>query len=90
MFAYLDLCDLGPNRLQGFRKTTLVNKELKKAWKAKLGHWRISHNALTHMRNKNSNIQGRSANVVYHKELLSSWSKFFPLREVPHFEMGSK
>ena len=30
-----------------------------------------------HVPNKNSNIQGRSPNVVYNKELL------FPLREVP-------
>ena len=47
-----------------------------------------------HVRNKNSNIQGRSPNVVkgdfpYHKELLlkkefaPSGSKFFPLRVVP-------
>ena len=26
--------------------------------------WRPSHNAVTHMRNKNSNIQGRSPNMV--------------------------
>ena len=57
-------------------------------------HWRSSHYAVRHMPNKNSNIQGRSPNVVksdfpYHKELLlkekfaPSGSKFFPLREVP-------
>ena len=49
---------------------------------------------VTHMGNKNSNIQGRSLNVIketYHtirncsqrKELAPSGSKFFPLREVP-------
>ena len=27
-------------------------------------HWRSSHYAVTHMCNKNSNIQGRSPNVV--------------------------
>ena len=46
------------------------------------------------MRNKNSNIQGRSPNVVkvifhtirnysYGKEFAPRGSKFFPLREVP-------
>ena len=46
------------------------------------------------MRNKNSNIQGRSLNVIkviFHtirncllrKEFAPSGSKFFPLREVP-------
>ena len=41
------------------------------------------------MRNKNSNIQGRSRDFPCHKELLlkvricSSGSKFFPLREFP-------
>ena len=46
---------------------------------------------ITHfrMRNKNIKIQGRSPNMVYHKDLLlkkefaPSGSKFFPLREVP-------
>ena len=58
-------------------------------------HRRSSHQAVTHVRNKNSSIQGRSPNVVkvikypYHKKLLlkerirPSGSKFFPLREVP-------
>ena len=27
-------------------------------------HWRSSHYAVTHIRNKNSNFQGRSPNVV--------------------------
>ena len=27
-------------------------------------HWRSSHYAVTHVQNKNSNIQGRSPNVV--------------------------
>ena len=31
-------------------------------------HWRSSHYAIMHVRHKNSNIQGRSPNVVYHKE----------------------
>ena len=57
--------------------------------------WDYSSYAVTHLRNKNSNIQGRSPNVVigetdfpYHKELIikerihSSGSKFFPLRGV--------
>ena len=30
----------------------------------KRSHWRSSHSAVTHVRNKNSNIQGRSLNVV--------------------------
>ena len=49
---------------------------------------------IMHMRNKNSNIQGRSPNVVkvifhairncsYKKEFAPFVSKFFPLREVP-------
>ena len=49
---------------------------------------------ITHMRNKNSNIQGKSfnvINVIFHtirnsscrKEFAPSGSKFFPLREVP-------
>ena len=54
------------------------------------------------MRNKNSNIQGRSANVVkvtfsYFKELLikerirSLWEQIlsFPLREVPALKRGA-
>ena len=38
-----------------------------------------------HVRNKNSNIQGRSLNVIkviYHTIRNGSGSKFFPLREV--------
>ena len=57
-------------------------------------HWRSSHYTVTHVRNKNSNIQGRSPNaikVIYHtirncsyrKEFAPSGNKFFPLREVP-------
>ena len=55
-------------------------------------HWHSSHYAVTHVRNKNSNIQGRLPNVVsdfqYHKELIlkeriCSGSEFFPLRKVP-------
>ena len=47
-----------------------------------------SHYTVTHVRNKNSNIQGRSPNVVSEgidlkgKNLLPG-SKLFPLREVP-------
>ena len=38
-------------------------------------HWHSSHFAVAHVRNKNSNIQGRSPNVIKsdfpnHKELL--------------------
>ena len=62
-------------------------------------HWRSSHYAVTHVRNKNSNIQGRSPNMVkvlFHtirycslrKEFAPSGSKFFPLREVPIFKKG--
>ena len=57
-------------------------------------HWRSSHYACTHVRNKNNNIQGRSPNVVkviFHatrncsnrKEFAPIGSKFFPFREVP-------
>ena len=57
-------------------------------------HWRSSHFTLTHMLNKNSNIQGRSpivVKVIFHtirncskrKEFAPTGSKFFPLREVP-------
>ena len=62
-------------------------------WLLVFSHWRSSHYAVTHVRNKNSNIQGRSPNVVkvtfhvirncsYRKEFAPSGSKFFPLREV--------
>ena len=56
------------------------------------GHWHSSHYAVMHVRNKNSFIQGRSPNVVNHKELLlkgricSLGSKFFPLREVSNLK----
>ena len=51
------------------------------------------------MRNKNSNIQGRSLNVIKvisilygtahkGKNLLPLGAKFFPLREVQNFEKG--
>ena len=57
-------------------------------------HLRSFHYAVTHVRNTNGNIQGRSPNVVkvilhtirncyLRKEFASSESKFFPLREVP-------
>ena len=51
-------------------------------------HWRSSHYTVTDVRNKNSNIQGRSPNVIYHKELLlkeiirSLWERS------SHFEKG--
>ena len=50
-------------------------------------HWRSSHYAVTHVRNKNSNIQGRSPNVVsviFHairKQILS-------FKRRSHFEKG--
>ena len=56
-------------------------------------HWRSSHYAVTNVHNKNSNIQGKSQNVVKvifntirdcfsRKEIAPSGSKFFPLKEV--------
>ena len=56
-------------------------------------HWRSSDYAVTHMCNENSNVEGRSPNVVkviFHsirnyssrKEFAPSGSKFFPVREV--------
>ena len=56
---------------------------------AYLIHWRRSHYALTYVHDKNSNIQRRSSNVVYHYELLlkerihSLWEQILTLREVP-------
>ena len=55
-------------------------------------HWRSSFTQPTHVRDKNSNIQGRSPNVVkliFHtirnclkrKEIAPSGSKFFPLEK---------
>ena len=63
-------------------------------------HWRSSHYAVTHVRNKNSNIHGRSLNVViviFHpkrncskrKELTPCGSKFFPLGKVPILNRGA-
>ena len=63
-------------------------------------HWRSSHYAITNVRNKNSNIQGRSPNVVkvifqtirncsIRKEFAPSGSEFFPLREVPILKRGA-
>ena len=60
----------------------------------KTEHRRSSHYAITHVRNKDNNIQGRSPHlvkVIFHtirncsqrKEFASSESKYFPLREVP-------
>ena len=57
-------------------------------------HWRSSHYAVTHVRNKNTIFQGRPPNLVkvsFHtkgncfsrKEFAPSRSKLFPLREVP-------
>ena len=56
--------------------------------------------AVTHVRNTNSNIQGRSPNVVkviihttrnrsLREELAPSGSKFFSLREVPILKRGA-
>ena len=63
-------------------------------------HWHSSHYAVTHVGNKNSNIQGRSPYVVKviflairncseRKEFATSVSKFFPLREVPIMKRGA-
>ena len=48
---------------------TPTRDELEKAIEGKgmdnlIYHWRSSHYALTHVRNKNNNIQGRLLNVV--------------------------
>ena len=61
-------------------------------------HWRSSHYAITHVHNKNSNIQGRSPNVVsdfpYHKELLlkeeilSLWEQILSFKSSSNFEKG--
>ena len=56
-----------------FIMCNLTSFELFTWWPNK--HWRSSLYAVMHMRNKNSNIQGRSSHVVkeifpYHKELL--------------------
>ena len=51
-------------------------------------YWRISHYAVKHVRNKDSNIQGRSptcnvVKVIFHT-IRNCWgSKFLPIREVP-------
>ena len=63
-------------------------------------HWRSSHYSVTHVRNKNSNIQWRSHNVLkvilhvirncsLRKEFAPSGSKFFPFREVPIMKMDA-
>ena len=47
-------------------------------------HWRSSHYAVAHVRNKNSNIQGRSPNVVkviFHTKRYGANS--FLIRDVP-------
>ena len=62
-------------------------------------HWRSSHYTATHLRNKNSNIQGRSPYVVKliiqtikncseRNEFAPSVIKFFPLRQVPILKRG--
>ena len=62
-------------------------------------HWRSSHYAVTHVHNKNSNIQERSPNVVksdipYHKELLLKerirflWGQILSFKRSSHFEKG--
>ena len=51
---------------------------------------------IMHAHNINSNIQGRSFNVVYHKELLLKkrirppGSQFFSFKRSSHFVKGSK
>ena len=51
-------------------------------------HWRSSHYAVTHVRNKNSNIQGRSPNVV--KVIFQSkvWKQILSFKRSSHFEKG--
>ena len=64
-------------------------------------HWRSSHYAVTHVRNKNGNIQVRPPKVVkviFHtipygtalkgKNSPPSGSKFFPSKRSSHFEKG--
>ena len=62
-------------------------------------HWHSSHYAVMHARDKNSNIQGRSLNVViviFHtirnfsqsKEFAPSGSKFFLFKRSSNFEKG--
>ena len=59
-------------------------------------HWRSSHNAFTHVRNKNSNIQGRSPYVDFpcHKELRlkerirSLWEQIQSFKRISHYEKG--
>ena len=63
------------------------------------GHWRCPHYAVTYLRNKNSNIQGSSPNVVivffsYYEELLikerirSLWEQILSFKRSSHFEKG--
>ena len=63
-------------------------------------HWHSSYYAVTHLRNKNSNIQGRSPYVVkvifhtikncsYRKDFAPYESKFFPLRDVLIWKRGA-
>ena len=61
-------------------------------------HWCSSHYTVSHVRNKNFNIQGRSPNVVkyfpYHKELLlkerirSLWEQILSFKRSSNFEKG--
>ena len=54
-------------------------------------HWRSSHYAVSHVRNKHRNIQGRLPNVVkmitymYQRELLLM--KILSFKRTSHFEM---
>ena len=61
-------------------------------------HWSSSNYAVTHVRNKDNNIQGRPPNVgkvifhtirncSYRKEFAPYGSKFFPLKN-SHYENG--
>ena len=62
----------GQSQFREFKCIKLINMGI--AYLQALYHWRSSHYAVTHVRNKNSNIQGRSPNVATviscHKELL--------------------
>ena len=64
-----------------------ITSEHQTVWTQKTSnsHWRSSHYAVIPVRNKNSNIQGTSSNVVkvsFRTIRNYSWSKFFPLAQL--------
>ena len=74
------------SRLQ---KLPLAGKDL--TYKFYKCHWRSSHYAVTHMRNRNSNIDGRSPNVVkviYHTIKNSLCERILSFKRSSHFEKG--